>query len=81
MHLTPAAEGNRTSAAPVWQHGERRGVWHPNGFLRPGIARRPDVLVAGIAVTAAVGIGVRERFPILDAPIRLAQNSAKDSAT
>jgi hypothetical protein len=27
------------------------------------------------------GIGVRERLPILDAPIRLAQNSAKDSAT
>ena len=37
--------------------------------------------MTGIAVTAAVGIGVRERFPILDAPIRLAQNSAKDSAT
>ena len=27
------------------------------------------------------GLGVRERFSILDAPIRLAQNSAKDSAT
>ena len=27
------------------------------------------------------GLGVREQFSILDAPIRLAQNSAKDSAT
>ena len=27
------------------------------------------------------GLGVREQFSILDAPIRLAQNLAKDSAT